>query len=287
MHKLKKSEESIIFSGLISFSLLLIKVIAGVLTNSIILLSESLDSFTDLLSMIGSYIGIKISKKKPNNDFNYGFGKAENVTSFFISLLIIFAAVNIGKIGYDSFFSSIIILNSSLAYFASIISILTSTFLSYFLFKKSKELNSELLFINSRERLADVFRGIVVIISIYMHELGILFVQGIVTIIICFTVFFIGMKSLILSIKGLMDSSPDKKIIEKIEKIMKKNKDVSNFNNLRLKKSGSYIFGDVEIKVEASFSIKEAHNIADKLEKSIKKEFEELTSFIIHVEPNE
>ncbi|MFA5303534.1 MAG: cation diffusion facilitator family transporter [Candidatus Nanoarchaeia archaeon] len=287
MIKLKKSEHSIIISAIISFFLLILKLVAGLLTNSIVLISEALDSFTDLLSMVGSYIGIKISAKKPNNDFNYGFGKAENVTSFFISLLILFAAYSIGKMAYDSFFSDIAIQNSVLAYGAGIVSMITSAFLSFYLLKKSKELNSELLFINSRERLADILRGFVVISSIYLHESGILYIQGIVTLIICFAVFFIGIKSLAFSIKGLMDNSPGKKIIQEIQMIISKNKDVSSFKNLRLKKSGSYILGDVEIKVNKKYSIKKAHDVADALEKSIKEKFNDVASFIIHVEPNE
>lgn len=286
MIKLKKSEQSIIVSAIISFFLLLLKLIAGILTNSIVLLSEALDSFTDLLSMAGSYIGIKISAKKPNNNFNYGFGKAENIASFFISILIIFAAYTIGKMAYDSFFSYATINNSILAYIAGIASIITSAFLSFYLFKKSNELNSELLFINSRERLADIFRGFVVISSIYLHQLGVPYIQGIVTLMICFAVLFIGIKSLALSIKGLMDNSPDEKIIERIKEIIKSDEKILKFHDLRLKKSGSYIFGDVEIHVNKKYSLKQAHDIADNLEKSIKKEFEDVASFIIHVEPN-
>ena len=148
-------------------------------------------------------------------------------------------------------------------------------------------LSSELLLINSRERLADVFRGAVVALSIFLSDKGYYLAQGVVAIIICFAVFFVGLKSLALSIKGLMDSSPNKEIIERINRIIRENPDVKDFHDLRLKKSGSYIFGDVEIHVNEKLSIKEAHGIADRIEKSIKEEFPEIASFLIHVEPNE
>ncbi|MDD4352939.1 MAG: cation diffusion facilitator family transporter [Candidatus Nanoarchaeia archaeon] len=287
MIKQKKAEKAIIISSGVSFFLFALKLIAGLLTNGIVLISEALDSFTDLLSMIGSFIGIRISKRKPNKEFNYGFGKAENIVSFLISILIIAAAINIGKMGYDSFFSIVLIENSFLAYLAGFSSMVASAFLSYYLYIKSHELGNELLFINSRERLADVFRGFIVIVSIYFHDSGIFYVQGIVTIVICLAVLFIGLNSLVISTKGLMDSSPDKKIIERINKIIENNPKVAGFHDLRLKKSGSYIFGDVEIHVNKKYSLKEAHSIADDIEKNIKKEFCEIASFIIHVEPNE
>ncbi len=285
--RLKKAEKPVILSAAASFCLLVLKLLAGIMAGSIVLISDSLDSFTDLLSMIGSYIGIRVSKKKPNNEFNYGFGKAENIASLFVSLAIIFAAISIGKMGYDSLFSSSIMQDSVLAYIAAFLSIIVSGFLSYYLLKKSKELSSELLLINSRERLADVFRGGVVALSIFLSGLGYSLAQGVVAIIICFAVLFVGMKSLALSIRGLMDSSPNKDIIERVEKIIRENNDVSEFHDLRLKKSGSYIFGDVEIHVNKKLSIKEAHGIADRIEKTIKDEFPEIASFLIHVEPNE
>ena len=287
MANLKKSKHSILVSAAISFFLFSLKLIAGFFTKSVVLLSEALDSFNDILSMIGSYIGVKISAKKPNNEFNYGFGKAENIVSLFISVLIIIASVNIGKMGYDSFFSPSEIENSFFAYLTGFFSMIGSAFLSVYLYKKSVELHSELLLINSRERFADILRGFIVVLSIYLHELGLPFAQGIVTLVICLAVFLIGLKSLVLSVKGLMDSSPDKKIIKRIKEIIRSNADVSNFHDLRLKKSGSYIFGDVEIHVNNKYSIIQAHEIADTIEKRIKKEFDEIASFIIHVEPNE
>ena len=114
--RLKNAEKPIILSAAMSVCLMILKLFAGFLTNSVVLISDSLDSFTDLLSMIGSYIGISVSKKKPNNEFNYGFGKAENLASLFVSFAIIFAAIGIGKLGYDSISSNNAVEDSVLAY---------------------------------------------------------------------------------------------------------------------------------------------------------------------------
>ena len=84
-----------------------------------------------------------------------------------------------------------------------------------------------------------------------------------------------------------MDGSPDKKMIDSIKKMLKKEKGIMKFKNLRLKKSGPYVFGDVVIIVNSKYSLKKAHGIADDFEAKIKKEFENVASFIIHVEPNE
>jgi len=287
MIHLKKAQTSVVISASVSFALMLFKLVIGLVTGSVALLSDALDSLTDFLSMVGSFVGIKISRKKPSNDFNYGYGKAESITSFLISLLIIFAAVNLGKMGYDSFFENKIIENELIAYVAMIVSIITSVGLSFYLYKKGAELHNELLIITSKERFSDILRGLVVIASIYLNQAGFPYAQGIISVIICFTVFFIGVKSLALSIRGLMDGSPDKKITSRILAIIKDEKDISSFKNLRLKKSGSYVLGDVEIIVDKSYSIKQAHDIADHVEKNIKEEFNEIASFIIHVEPNE
>jgi divalent metal cation (Fe/Co/Zn/Cd) transporter len=117
--------------------------------------------------------------------------------------------------------------------------------------------------------------------------LGYSLAQGVVAIIICFAVLFVGMKSLALSVRGLIDSFLNKEIIDGVKKIIRQSHDVNEFHSLRLKKSGPYVFGDVEIRVNKRLSIKEAHEIADRIEKNIKQEFPEIASFLIHVEPNE
>jgi cation diffusion facilitator family transporter len=287
MAHLKKYGQSAALLIGISFLLLSLKLIAWFLTGSIALLSEALDSFIGLIAIIGSYTGIIFLAKKPDDKFNYNFSKAQNAASFFISILIIIFAGAVGKMGYNSFFIHTAIKNSAFAYIAGIFSIAVSAFLSFYLIKKSNELNSELFFIASKERLADAFRGVIVIASILLDEIGMPYVSGIAAITICMGIFFIGIKSLALSIKGLLSKSIGKKIMPGILEIIKKNNDISDFKNLRLKKSGNYIFGDAEIRFDKKYSIMQAHEIADKIERQIMNEYEEIASFIINVKPNE
>jgi predicted Fe-Mo cluster-binding NifX family protein len=89
------------------------------------------------------------------------------------------------------------------------------------------------------------------------------------------------------SILALMDVSPSKDIENEVKKIISSIAGVEDFKNLRLRKSGPFVFGEVTVKIRKHLNVKRAHEIADSIENKIKKEVGEIDSFTIHVEPYE
>ena len=91
---LKKGQRTALISSLISLLLEILKGIVGVLANSGVLIADALESTIDITSGLASFFGLKIAQKKPDEKFPYGYYKAENIASLFISGLIIYAAIN-------------------------------------------------------------------------------------------------------------------------------------------------------------------------------------------------
>jgi cation diffusion facilitator family transporter len=284
-NSLKQGERVAKNSAGVSLFLLIIKVIVGNISGSIVLLTDALDSGIDLLTMIISWISLKISQRKPNEKFPYGYYKIESIISLFISLIILYSAYELIITGYSKLFIISLIKFPLLAIFVSIISLITSLGLSKYLKNNGLKINSQLLISSSKERLTDSFKSGIVFLTIITSFYGIPYIEGIVTIIMSVLIFKIGLSLIKDSIITLMDVSPDKNIELKISKIIKKIKGVENFKELKLRKAGAFIFGEVSISIKKFINVKKAHDISDKIEEEVKNKIKTIDTFIIHIEP--
>ncbi len=281
---LKKGENAVIYSAITSLFLTAIKLIGGILSNSAVLISDSLDSISDMISMVASWIGFKIAQRKPSKRFPYGYYKAESIASLFASLLILYGSYELIVMGYKRIVAPVSVM-SPLSVFSALASSIISFGLSFYLSKVGKETNSQLLMSTSRERMSDGFKSIVVLVAIVSSGFGIQYVEGVTTIAIAIMVLFFGLSSLKDSILALMDINPDPSFEEKIESIVSSHKDVKEISDIKLRKSGPFLFGEATIKVKRGIDIDYAHDLSTMIEMEVSKVLPQINSFLIHIEP--
>ena len=82
-----------------------------------------------------------------------------------------------------------------------------------------------------------------------------------------------------------MDVSPSKEIEKKVRQILGSEREVRRFKNLKLRKAGPFIFGEVEIEVVGSIDVKRAHAISDRIEAHAASKIKEIEKLTVHVEP--
>ncbi len=283
--RLKQGERATAFSALVSLFLLILKAIAGLITGSIALITDALNSASDMLTMLMSWLGFRISRKKPDEKFNYGYYKAESLAAFFISLSIIYAAFIFIERGWNRVFYLSEIAVPIIGIIASATSVVVSFLLYKYLIEEGKKTGSQLLFVSAKDRLLDSFSSAIVLIAIFTAIYGINYIEGIATIIISLIIMRTGLLSLKESVLILMDASPSAENERKIENIIKKTGGVDSIKSLKLRKAGPFIMGDVTVRMKKYVSIEKAHEVADQIESNVKKKFSEMQSFIVHIEP--
>lgn len=281
----KKGSDVIKISAFISLFLSIIKTSIGFLTNTPVLISDALDNLADLGVMIASWFGLRIAQREPDERFPYGYYKVESITSLFISLFIIYASFELIKTGWSRLFKISVINNLSIAFFGGFVSVIGSYFLHYYLKKEGKKINSELLLTNSEERLGDFYKSFLVLITIGLNYFTIPYIDGIITILLSLMVFKIGLVSLKNSVFSLMDVSPEPEIDKQVREVIKGVKGVRQVKSLRLRKAGSFIFGEAVISVKKSAKVHKAHIISDKVEEKLSEEVGRINSLLVHVEP--
>jgi len=261
-----------------------VKGVVGYFTNSLILVTDAFHSASDVVTLFIAAIGIKIASKSPDEKFPYGYYKAENLATLFISALIIFAGYELAFGGYKKLHEVVVIEEPYLAIFAAILSIIVSYTAYLHLCRIGRKNKIQSLVATAHERKMDMFSSIFVLIGIILSIYEIKYIEGIFTIGIAILIFKVGFENMKDAIFALMDFSP-KEAKKKIVKILENENEIEGFNGIKLRKSGPFLFGEVEVYIKKGFDISRAHEITEKIGDKIKNEIKEIISFIIHAEP--
>src|SRR6478752_2422728 len=86
-------------SGLfLNIGLVLLKLVTGLLGNSYALVADAIESSIDVFSSLIVWRGLKITVKPPDDDYPYGYGKAESIAAAIVALMLVGAAVGIAVV---------------------------------------------------------------------------------------------------------------------------------------------------------------------------------------------
>ncbi|MHA1789139.1 MAG: cation diffusion facilitator family transporter [Candidatus Helarchaeota archaeon] len=285
--QLRKGQKASIIVFFISIGLVIIKFIGGIISNSSSLMSDALNSGSDSIVMIGTWIGLRIAQKKPTNKFQYGFYRAESLVTLGVAAFIIIGAFELIIEGYIRLFS---IPNIEFPVQSSIIAIISAFFASIsslYLIHTGNKINSQLLIASGKERMGDIFISIAVFISIILSYFMIPFIDGITSIIISILILRIGILTSKDAIFALMDISPSKKIEEKIKSIIKNISTINSFDALKLRKAGPFVFGEITIKLKKNMDVERASEISEDIIRKIRANIKEIIQFSVYIKPSE
>ena len=285
IEKLRQGQRAAIVSVFISLILAIVKAFVGLISGAIVLITDALDSATDTFSSLAAFFGLKLAEKKPDRRFNYGYYKAENLASLFISGLIISGAIAFFIKGFNSLFIKPALVYPLLTFITVSVSGIIALFMSRYLRKKGESINSQSLIANSKDRLKDVFTSAVILVTVILTFYRVPYVQGVITMLISLVILRFGILTLKDSIMSLMDVSPNPKLEKKVEKIIGSVEGIESFSNLKLRKSGPFVFGDVNLTIKKFVDVNRAHELSDKIEKNVKEKIPEIEVFSIHIEP--
>ena len=285
MNRFKSTKLVSIFGISGNILLMIIKGIVALLTGSQAMTADAFNSAGDIFSSLMTYIGNKISSKPSDEDHNLGHGKAEYIYSMLISISMIFMAMFVLK---DSFISLV----KGKTYDFSvwlIVVCLTTIIVKLLLFiytnKLYKKYNNLLVKANSKDHFNDMIITSVNLISCLLSLKGIYFLDGIVGIIISLWIMYTSIKLFIESYNVLMDKSISIETKNEVYEIIDRHKEVKKVIHFNSTPVGYKYQISFTIYVDGNMSTFDSHDIANKLEKEIIKEIEEIYLVIIHVNP--
>ncbi|GAB5046032.1 cation diffusion facilitator family transporter [Thermodesulfovibrio sp. TK110] len=287
LHERKKQiRKVLLITLLLNLSVSSAKIIYGWLTNSVAIYSDGFHSLFDGISNIGGLIALSIASHPPDKEHPYGHRKFETVFAIFIGVLMSLTAIEIVRNVYESFIEAKKPETDEKAFIVLLSTLMVNIFVSFYEKKKGKELKSEFLIADSAHTKVDIYITIGVIASVVITTLTeFSFVDPIAGLIVGV---FVGREA-ILIIKEAAHILADRTALDgkKIVSIVETCRDVEACMDVRTRGTPGGIFVDLKILVNPSLSVLEAHNIAERVEELIKKEFPDVVDVVVHVEPFE
>ena len=274
------------FAICVNIVLALLKIMAGKIFYSMSLLSDGLNSLSDLITNVLVIVGLKVGSNPEDKEHPFGHGKIESVFSVIIGTFIMITAFELIKDNFSKLtsFSNENNVNITLIPIViTVLAILIKIFQLTFMKKKAKKYNNAL--INSL--LADYNTDIVISSSV-LFGLLLSRIHPIFDTIVGFIVSIYIIKSGYELIKEnsliLMDSQDDE-LIEKIRSEILQFEEIENAHDFRMTTSGKDIYMFVDVRMDKNKTIEEAHDITNKISKRIKHKYKNIKRLLIHIEP--
>jgi hypothetical protein len=283
--KEKYIEKASILGIIGNIFLSIIKGIIGFTTNSQSMIADALNSIGDVFSSLMSYIGNKIARTPRDEDHDLGHGKAEYIYSLIISEVIILVGLNTIYKSIISIYKNEVLTPNVFLIIVCIITIITKLGLYLYTNKLYKKYNNILLEASSKDHISDIFITVSNLIAIILSFMNVLYIDGIIGILICIWLIKNGVELFIKSYNVLMDKTMDLNTKDKVLNIVKKYKDIKKIQHFNTTPVGYQYQISLTIFVDGNMKTIKSHEIADKLEKEIIENIEEVYLAVIHVNP--
>jgi cation diffusion facilitator family transporter len=271
-----------VFCGIAIFA---IKLVAYLISNSVALLSDALESIINIAASGLMFFSVCISERAPDSNHKYGHEKIEDLSSLIEGILILIAAILIIIAATGRLFESTELLKLDLAIGISIFATALNAGLSWQLLKTAKSYGSMALEGDAKHLFSDVISTVGVWIGLFIAQLtGWNFLDSILAFVVAALVIKVGLGIVLHSSNRLMDQScreEEEKIIEVLERHTYQ---FIDFHNLKTRRHGNQVFAELHLSVDGSLSVEEAHNLTDHLETELKNE-QPNVNLTIHIEP--
>jgi cation diffusion facilitator family transporter len=261
-----------------------IKLVVGLLTGSLGLLSEALHSGLDLIAALITFFSVRISDNPPDKKHNFGHGKIENFSAFLETILLLITCI---WIIYEALHRLITgnteIEISVWSYIVVITSIVVDIGRSRALGRVAKKYNSQALEADALHFSTDIWSSAVVLLGLICANFGFFFADSVAALFVALIVIVISYRLGKRSIEVLLDYAP-RLTLNKVEEVLNGFSDVESFSNLKVRTAGADTFVSVVLVLNPDLNFKQAHEICDKVEIEICKVIDRCDVFV-HVEP--
>lgn len=286
MEKMNRKTKIALLSVTSNSALVIMKIVAGILSGSISIISEAMHSGMDLVASLIAFVAVKTSSKPADKEHPYGHGKLENISGLAEGVLIFVAA---GMIVYEAakkIMHPVELEQAFVAIAVMVLSGIINLFVSHKLHKVAMEEDSQALEADSLHLRTDVYTSLSVGVGVLLVKLtGIAILDPIVAIMVALLI----IKEAWHLSKGAFNFLIDVKLSDEEEaevvKIIENHQaDFINYHKLKTRKAGSMKHIDFHITVPYNMTIGEAHEIVGQIKKDMSDSLSD-TRVSIHLDP--
>ena len=272
------------FAIVINIVLALLKIISGNIFRSVSLISDGLNSLSDLITNILVIIGLKVGENPEDKEHPFGHGKIESVFSVIIGTFIMITAFDIIKENIMGLFQMKgEVISSPMPVIITVIVIVIKIFQLFFMKNKTKDYRGALINSLLEDYKADIVISISVLMGILLSRINPVF-DVFVGVSVAIYIMYSGYNLIKDNALILLDSQ-DEELLESVRKDLSEFDEIENAHDFRMTTSGKNIYLFIDVRMNKSITIDEAHEITNKISKFIKHKYKNIKRVLIHAEP--
>lgn len=273
-----------LFSVLSNTVLVIAKLIVGTMIGSVSVISEAIHSGIDLLASIIALFSVQLASVPADETHAYGHGKIENVSGTVEALLIFIAAILIIKEAVEKLLHPVTVTQVDWGIGVMLLGSLMNFGVSRYLFRVAKKTDSIALEADAHHLSVDVLTSLGVFAGLVLVRItGWSIIDPIAALLVAGLIIKIAWEITAKSFGPVIDTCLPQEDIDRITASIQAYPEILEYHKLRTRKSGSEYHVDVHITVDEKMTAKEAHDIADNLEKRLEMLFGRATA-VIHVD---
>ena len=264
------------------------KLFAGIAGNSSAMISDAIHSFSDVLTTLIAWIGVKISKKDSDSAHPYGHERLECIASLLLGAVLLVTGLGIGKVGLTHILSrdyETLAIPSLIALIAAVVSIVGKEAMYWYTRYYAKLIHSSAFLADAWHHRSDAFSSISSLIGIGGAMLGFPVLDSVASVVICLFIIKVSYDILKDAVTKLLDTSCGEEYETKLRDYVSAQGGVVCVDMLHSRMFGNKVYIDLEIQVDGDKPLRDAHAIAEQVHTGVEQHFPDVKHIMIHVNP--
>lgn len=260
------------------------KIIYGYMTDSTSMTADGFHSLADGTSNIIGLIGIHFCSQPTDEDHPYGHKKYETLFALGIAAMLLIVAFNLGKAGIGRIINPVVPQVDFLSFAVMIITVTVNITVMIYEYRRGKQLQSDLLIVDSMHTRADIFTSLSVIVALVCVKLGFPIVDPFITLLISGFVAYSAF-IIIRQESGILCDAAAITDTQKIEAVVLRIKGVKSCHKIRTRGRPDDVYLDLHIQIEVDMKIGDSHQLTHIIQKEIMNAFPQIVDVLVHLEP--
>ena len=256
---------------IVGIAVFLLKVLAYLLSNSVALLSDAMESIINIVASVMMYLALTVASRPEDFDHKYGHYKAENISALIEGILIIIAAVVIVEASISRLLNPVPLENIDIGLLVSLGATSMNGALAAVMMREARKSQSMALEGDAKHLFSDVLSSVGVVVALFIATVAGLFIlDSIIAIVVAVLLARMGVDVLRRTAHDLMDSTCEEEE-QVIEEILDENSGYIEYHDLKTRRSGRRIFMEVHMCLDGDLTVSEGNRIIMTIENDLRK----------------
>lgn len=265
---------------------ILLKGWAYLLTGSVGLLSDALESFVNLAGALMALAMLTVAARPADEDHTYGHGKAEYFSAGVEGAMILIAALSIAVAAVDRLMDPRPLEQVGLGLAVSVVAAAVNFAVATVLMRVGRTHRSATLEADAHHLMTDVWTSAGVLVGVgAVVATGWLWLDPLVALAVAANIVWTGARILRGSVAGLMDAALPPADVKLLKEVLQPYVDQGiEYHALRTRQSGARRFVSLHVLVPPEWTVQAGHELLERLEADVRRALQPVTVFT-HLEP--